>query len=589
MFLFVVITLLWILVIGLMISPFYILLKDDVINFKENVDWRWLLIACVILNLFTIFFISSEETIYIWDFKTFWELSIVFSKSFYINPFKAFWMLYKSIINSDYNFLSAVFLAPFVKVFGVSRMAYELLLINLFIVPTAIGSTLFYHSTIDKLTKPTVTLSIIILLFFPLALIPTLKGYIDIIGMPFFFLILFLIQKIKKQDFNLTYAVIIFQLIITTIFLRRWYGIWIQSIIIFTIIYYLIDIYKNKNLLKYIKYLGILLLLSSFTFLLFKNFFIRSMSTDYRDIYSAYSSGSIINNCFALFNKIGLIYLFISLIGFFFLLRNKKAVVFSVGIFLSLIIIIISFSKIQDFGIHHRIILFPAIYIFLISAINSVYKINNKIAISILISIFVFLFVFVYNKSEVKNIFFPNTSFKPMVNPYMKTIKAINVSINELTKGQTACVMTLVSSEYFNDETIRFANFPIELNPNPVFLITHHVDKRDGLPLELFTTARFVLVTENTQTHLAESDQWVISKFNQWIFAGPFTHKYILVKEFYDANIGNIRILKREQPYNTSDLDFVESEFKKKYANYPNLTEINRNILQIKGSEGDIK
>ena len=85
------------------------------------------------LNILAIIYITKSNYIYFWDDSTYWDIARKIASGAFSEG--GFWHnVYNSVAEQDYNYIAGLPSALIVKIFGESRLAYVLGLVNLYLV-----------------------------------------------------------------------------------------------------------------------------------------------------------------------------------------------------------------------------------------------------------------------------------------------------------------------------------------------------------------------------------------------------------------------------------------------------------------------
>lgn len=568
--------------------------KKEIRVLNDKLDFKFFLIIALFLNLFTFFMVYREEMIYIWDFSGYWYLTLSFTDVYFSEPVNVIQVIFKSINNDLYNYFPSFFISPILEIFGRERAFYVLSIINIFLIPSIYCALLLINSLITNLDKFQNSILLLFLALVPALLSPVLTfGYVSVVGIIPMCLIFILILKIHQAPFSIKYSISLAVLFVVAVLLRRWFGIWCLSTVICYVMFLAYYFYTKKNtgigkdLIKYVKTFVVVggtgcLILGVF----FWDFLTMSLGVDYSDLYSAYGKNSTLYQFWLSYQRIGGIPLLVILIGFFYL-KDKKLVTLYIIVVVHLVLTILLFSKIQDFNLHHNYLLLVNWFVLLGLTVP---VLVNRIPFFKYIAVLIVLLTFVLPqfksfKSESLAYAFPNVSLKPNYNPNVDFITDLYYYLKKISEGEKQALYIVASDLHFNNESVNNIKFPDEYNSIGALLSTKHIDKRDGLPIDLITKAKFVVVSDKAKNHMDIEDQWVIAKFNDWIYDGAFSDKYETLKVFEDDNLGEIVVKKRKEAFSLKDIEFILNEFKTKYEAYPNLTTIPLLDKKIVGRE----
>lgn len=151
--------------------------------------------ACIALaNLFALVYVAQERYIFFWDYSLYWDRYRDLGALLCTDPGAGLARLLLSIRYGDYSDLAILPIAPLVCVFGPSRMAFILAMVNVLLIPTALIGGLF----VARLTWSDVglnrggvlaTATALFLLLHPVW-VPLLEGRPDIVGVGILFALL---------------------------------------------------------------------------------------------------------------------------------------------------------------------------------------------------------------------------------------------------------------------------------------------------------------------------------------------------------------------------------------------------------------
>src|SRR5262249_54997293 len=137
------------------------------------------------VNLFVVHFFSKEQYIYFWDLAVYWDEYQTFGDIFWHKPLAALKVLFHSMRHADYNDLPVLWLMPFHRCFGDTRLAYTLAVVNVYALPAILLFVPVFRS-MSQTSWGTWVVSVLIPLttaaLLPQVLNPVLYGYLDVVG-----------------------------------------------------------------------------------------------------------------------------------------------------------------------------------------------------------------------------------------------------------------------------------------------------------------------------------------------------------------------------------------------------------------------
>lgn len=543
------------------------------------------LIVILLINLVAINYVKTEQTVYFWDYSGYWKPAINLVDIAHTEGLHGILRAINVSMTSDYNYLPLLPILPFLLIFGTSRMAFILIILNVYIVPFALLMTyvtiVLFRSTSYKVKTWVKPLLLVTYLFLPSILIPVFNGRPDAICLVIVALILLLLAKTRLECISnyFTLSILTFLLII----LRRYFSIFALSLYTsILIVKTIINLYSFKQkktaVIKSIK-VGLKLLISGLFMLLLMSIFSRSLLSryitgGYSDTYSAYMFGDLFNQILLFIKYHGVIILSLSLIGIVFALKkyNKTNVseITLIGLFTSVIAFLL-FSGIQTLGDQHMYMFAPfialtiSIFIVTISLAN---KRQVRVLSIIPVIIICSLSIFSFNgeKTECGNncyITGISESVRPSVRHDLNKLEELD---NYLSKIMTAndYVYVLSSSETFNEDVLNNLHFPA--TPKYNLSGVKHVDKRDGFP-SYFFDATYIIVADPIQTHLSDGGQDVIVKLAEEILSNK-TNNLDLIKTYQIDNNVTLKLYHKEFEYSKTLQFELYQYFKTKYPEY---------------------
>lgn len=493
-------------------------------------------LVLVLILSFVLWFTNQEKYIYFWDYSTYFNFFNELGSKFTQTPLKALDSIFISIRKADYNTSGIVPLLPFYYLFGGGRASY----ISSIAVVYAFPIIVFFPFLIEKLfnfKKELTTFDksllysalVIAIGFAPQLWTALLLGYIDIAGVGIIFLILYLFFQKKLSEFTLKRLILLGVLLSLLIIMRRWYAYWVVGFFTAATLQIIFDVYESENKLSVLKIslkkLGIIGLSALILFFaLATQIGIKMLTTDYKDIYSAYrNDGGSFQDFVGLYNHFGLLTLTICVSGFSMALFKKEFRQRGVFLFVLLAVTFMLFTRTQSIDIHHYywvfsiLIIFAGIFIreILLYSKNVGFKIGLLAAL-LVVSLANFSIVF-FPKAE--NALQPIAFALPKIRTYPKIrddfeqIYSILIELNRLTADSDKKVYVLSSSLSMNGSLMQNACFYFEpelQKLNKKILQSHDVDKRDGFPFQMLS-ADYIVVADPYGYHLSPEDQKVIS------------------------------------------------------------------------------
>lgn len=342
---------------------------------KEKIG---IIISILILYLFYFISILGRKFIYYWDFSCYYNLQIEAETLFNTSLFDGIRGFIGSTWSGEYgSFLT--FFPEFIFNFSTKTINAYLISNVIVIVPYVIITFSILLKKLIKLLKIEkenifFQTALLLFSFFPMLHSTFIYGQPDLFGLTFVYLIIALTidYDFYKLDYERLFeiGIITFMLLIT----RRWYMYFILTYYLLYGITVLINNAKNKEKIKqilkhaicYVLILGVFFGLTLFP--LFKRILVENYS------YSYYLVDGFKGELISQIKHLGYIFFSIIIIGIVAGLINKKYRKYSIILLIQYFLTIFLFTRIQNMGLHHSLILTPIylyfIYIFLLLIIN---------------------------------------------------------------------------------------------------------------------------------------------------------------------------------------------------------------------------
>lgn len=183
------------------------------------------LVALLFPPLFVAWFVSSERTVYFWDYANYWLKVVDLTAAFRADAAAAIASALRSVTTDKYNLLAALPLLPVTLATGTSRTSYAVTVVLVFGVPTLLLVAALVRRLAgvarDDATPTVVALLVAALL--PQLWFPVLLGLLDVIGcIPI--LLVFLLITPDPLALRPKRAFVVGVLLGLLPLLRRWYA-----------------------------------------------------------------------------------------------------------------------------------------------------------------------------------------------------------------------------------------------------------------------------------------------------------------------------------------------------------------------------
>lgn len=496
--------------------------------------------VCLITLIWGILYTVISKTVYFWDDATYWEIGRMLAQRPLNGQF--FLDVYNSIITADYNYLSAVPVALWMKVFGGTRVSYIIAITLLYLIPTEI----MIYKLCTKLSKAPWVVYLITVTSMPSLLYLTFIGFIDVggvlIGVSCYYL--YFTDTFKKRPW--VKCVILGVLLAVIMLFRRYFAFFAVSFITA----YAIDVILFKRAPR-----GLFITLGALAgviVVLFFPFVINILLKDYGNLYSGYKY-NIFTDLKLITRYYGLAFLLMVTTFVPYIIKRKK----DIRCIFPLLQILVCFSMFvttQTHGQQHLLLYVPGLVTLVILGLNAINRFGVFVGVCVITAV-TFISPFIPRKQpdniqEIKGLaIVPTYSQRAEKRGDINHIASLKKSLDKFVpEGETCGV--LASSFTLNASIL--INVEPSLNRIPQRTDSYivglpEVDSRDWWRLEELYNCNYILVASPAQTHLAEGEQKIITEA-----VASFDNKTDIAEFFepvlgFDEKIGgiNIKLYKR--------------------------------------------
>lgn len=483
-------------------------LEDEEIEKIELKQWHktaiYFLVIAVIVNLLAIIYITGSNKIYFWDDATYWDISRRIASGAISEG--GFWKnVYNSISQLDYNHVAGLPSAVVVRLFGESRLAYVLGLVNMYLLP----SFAVVYLLAKKVSKAPKIATAITILLSPVMMFLIFNGFVDIGGLLMCLLCFNLYYTKNGKEGGLWRYAAIGILLVAMMVWRRWYAFFAVSFVTAMLADCVLFRKKWYNAVTTIVVVGLILLLG------FKDFLFGKLMQDYGNLYSGYkfSTGTdfkLITRYFGLIFTVGLAVCSV-------VMGVKKKETKTVFLWVQIIVCLFMFLATQTHGQQHLLLYVPSLIMLTLITIKHITKEWMLVAISALAVVHS---VNVYiprtqptNIREIKHMaLVPNFSMLCTSRDDTDEILALKKKL-DTTVYDGDNMGVLASSFVLNEDIIKNVQASMgEKSIRDDYVVSlPQVDSRDR-DLSALYNVNYILVAIPAQTHLAEGSQTVVTE-----------------------------------------------------------------------------
>lgn len=494
-----------------------------------------MIIAIIAVYIFYIISISNRQFIYFADFSCYYNIQLATEEKFASGLLEGIRYFGGSTWSGEYgNFLS--FFPEIIFRFTNRTTNSFILSYTLVFTPyVVLALSILIKKLIEKFKikkeKTFFITSIITLLLFPLYHAMAIYGQPDFFGLAFIFLIIALTinYDFKKLEFDRLTLILLVTFMLTIS--RRWYIYWIITYFLCYVLKIFIDNIKNKSDLKIILknillYGTIVIIFFGLTlFPMIKNILFGSIG-DYSAFYLTGGFPAEINSQI---NHLGYLTILLMMIGTIYGVKEKQFRTITLLSIIQYILAIFIFTRIQNMGRHHSLILVPTylywIYLSVLLIINTKGKMTLRY-LTIIIAVLTINFAYGLCENGTENLFTKVplvVSKEENYSEFMQVATWLKENINE---KETAYMIN--HTNLYNPDKFRNVFMPdktiYNYLPYGSAVIGSHY-----FPLGLFD-AKYVLTT--TPFDYISMEYKYNDVFNQLVEQGKF-------KQIEDFNMNN--------------------------------------------------
>ena len=533
---------------------------------KLNIEFskkekRYILITIFGILLFYLISILLRKFIYYWDFSCYYGIQNDIENAFNISIFDGIKQLVGSTWSGEYgSFLS--FFPEFIFNFTSKTP-------NAYIMSCALVFIPYLVITFSVLLKKLITLfnlkndnhiftvGLIAFVTIPIVHTTFILGQPDLFGLAFIFLI---IALTIDYDFYKKDPVRLFLIGILSFFLiisRRWYMYFILVYFLCygstLIILNLKDKKRLKAILKYaLKYLFIVAISFLITlFPLFKKIVTEGYSYDY------YLNGGFLGELTSQISYLGYFVLIIIIVGIIYGLKNKKYRLLSIISIIEYFLIIFIFTRTQNMGLHHSLLLVYIYFYFIFMFI--IYVKNNTVILYLTILLLIANFGFGMFNQNTK--VFTSVSLEVPYQEDYDEIEKVATWLKDNLKDNNAYMIT--HNNMYNPDKLRSIFLPDTYIKNHL-AYGSAIEGVHTFPTELFDS-KYIITTSPFEY---VSIEYIYNNvFNELVNENIFNK----IKEFDMNNGYKILIYERVKEVSIEEINKYKESLKELSEKYPDI------------------
>lgn len=547
---------------------------------KEKIISLVLLVAVL---LFVYFQVRQEHFIYYWDYACYWQKSLLQMRRFLLYPIQSLLYLIRSANYEEYNLFPATLMALPLRLFGSSFTSYVMLIFSMFILPTCVMTAALIQKAALRLNIKSLPFPVMLglCLLFPILYLPALYGYIDSICLLSAVSCLSLQAGWNYRALDKKRCVLTALLLLMTVLLRRYFAYWALGFLFTMLLIFCFQLIKEPDrktlaigFIKNTALVGAVCL--SVLLICFPIFVYRSVFGSYGEAYSAYAAASFAASIKGYVSYLGLSTLLcVVVLPIVLILFYPKARMALIVPLAHIAVSLLLFGFVQQMGVHHyyilalQMMLLCGLSVSLLAHIGSSRRIVSLsgIASAVLLAVnFAMCFSPLASTS-----LFTKERYQPRMRGDIPVIRQMADELQQLSQDGRS-IYVLASSEILNDDIIRQASLPDQMNYPYALERGSHVDLRDGFPIQFFTSS-ILVVASPVQYHLRPQDQQVIGVLAEEMSreSSPIRKRFSFYKSYLlDGGVKADLYLKQSE-FDRDDILYLKQIFQNRYPDHPSL------------------
>ena len=342
-----------------------------------------LLVALLVLLLYYTYSLLTRQFIYYWDYVLYYRMQVGISKSFHADGFfTGIVDVIKSVWYNSYSLLNNVFLAaPYTFVPKTPNLFVAISAAS--ILPSLYFLIAMFIKIIERFIQPKHSGLFFIggmalAVGFPLIHRALLFGQPDLFGLIFVFLIILLTisYDFSKTDFLRYFLLIV--LIIMTCASRRWYMFWLVAYFVCYGAYIILQAILKKRWIDIKRTLLFTLATGLTLAVVFLPMIIVVLRANYSVSYSVYNVNGFPGELRSQAQYLGIGLLVMILAGTVYGVVKRKTRVLTILAVIDVIFTIFIFTRIQNMGYHHTLILVPAYFLLMLICFGGICSLEKK-------------------------------------------------------------------------------------------------------------------------------------------------------------------------------------------------------------------
>jgi hypothetical protein len=551
--------------------------------------------ALLVLDIYAIRFVAAEHTLYRADLLAYWSYCSGLAAQLASDPWSAIKSVAYSVAQSDLNLLPSAPLALVMAVFGDSRLAYLLSIINIY--GLAVIAALLV--ALRRITPGTQTPSpaavaaaaLGALLLLPTLVRPVFLGYLGLGGVALGIVILALYLKGEAEQSSWRLLLLIGFLVGFLVLFRRWYAFWSIAFCLIVVVDAVWALVRSgsrdrKSVLEAVRAPAVIGLSALATQLvLAAPITLRRLAPGYAEEFVAFTHHrDLLGRLKAAIGEFGV--LPIALIAASAVVLARRPATRRIGVLLPLHIVATwaLMVRLQDHSEHHWYLYSAATLLLLGFAMLRLPEMvgGERRAVSLTVGILavglvVWAGVYLPTWAPVADALgpvVPGARVRPQQRGDLAEVQRLLALLDERTADRQVPIYVIGCSGTLSDQTLAFANRSLgtEYRSVEAILSSSSIDRRDGFPRGLLQ-AVYVVVPQPAQINMRPEDQQVVLLPTRSFADGTDIALAFrrLEEEFLFEGGVRVSVFERVRSHLASEVDEFSGKLRERYPDRPDI------------------
>ena len=541
--------------------------KKDIINIS--------LMSIFIVLIYGIVLMKSKD-IYTWDRLNYYLGELDLIDCFHNSFFKGIFKIISSTFYHDYGlFLSSFNLFPFM-ITKLSEKAFIFCYSITILIPIVVT----FYINLKKIlslnvikNKIIMFLCFVMVVFFPLLHKAAIDGQPDFVGLIFINLIILLTIDFDFDKMDLKRCIYLSICISCLVISRRWYMFWLLGYglsFFFFLINKFVSMKKNEKRVFINNLIKSLIVIITPVVLLLLPMWVRIIKQDFSN-YVAWNIGGYVLELNNQQQFIGIVFVFILIVGIIYGLVNKNTRKFCFLNFLTLILSFVLFVRTQNMWYHQSLLLCPCYIYIMINFIILIAKLHKKNIRMLCIGSITILIIlnFCFSVFNLNNKLLTNISLSPVVrNDYDEVLQVTNFIANNTNSND---LVYINAAGFYAAQSFRSVLYP-NRQLDSIIVYESSIDSVHGFPIESIAVAKYIIVSNITIESTGAKPGHIIPTINDSLNNdSPIKGKFKLAKEFKMNSEIVLYCYERIAEYDIKESNYWKSVFEEQTKQYPEL------------------